>query len=43
MMQDRDEKNLEEIRKEFDEKERLGENKIQESEVREESEIERMR
>ena len=43
MMQDRDEKNLEEIRKEFDEKERLGENKIQESEVREESEIEGMK
>lgn len=43
MMQDRDEKNLEEIRKEFDEKERLGENKIQESEVREESEVEGMK
>jgi molecular chaperone GrpE len=40
MMQERDEKNLEEIKKEVNERESLGENEIQESRTHEESEIE---
>jgi len=40
MMQERDEKNLEEIKKEVNERESLGENEIQESGTHEESEIE---
>jgi len=40
MWQAKNEKNLEEIKKEVDERERLGENEIQGSEMREESEIE---
>ncbi|HDP76990.1 MAG TPA: nucleotide exchange factor GrpE [Mesotoga infera] len=43
MRQAKNEKNLEEIKKEVDERERLGENEIQGSEMREESEIEEIK